>query len=239
MLTSSTSKMATGSWYFLSFIALTRQIRTAGVKTKAFRFVLWDKSVPSSGTSNFRLLFMMSGRQRSRCLSFANLNGSLAIYVEIRIAGSSYRMQKRAGRGGRGGDKRARLLQDCFWSLVWIFNSSIKLSFVARWPTPIGCAPYVEQLDITLWSFRLPGRWNMVGQYHVNVGSMKCQPCHKVEEWSPKWLAYRHCWCVWCDVLIYDRDHEACREGNIRLFFPQFYRRILGYDNESRFFHLS
>ena len=57
---------------------------------------------------------MMSGRQRSRCLSFANLNGSLAIYVETRIAGSSYRMQKRAGRGGRGGDKRARLLQDCF-----------------------------------------------------------------------------------------------------------------------------
>ena len=53
--TSRTSKMATGSWYFLSFSALTRQIRTAGVKTKAFRFVLWDESVPSSQTSNFRL----------------------------------------------------------------------------------------------------------------------------------------------------------------------------------------
>ena len=58
---SRTSKMVTGSWYFLSFGALTRQIRTAGVKTKAFRFVVWDKSLPSSETSNLPLLFMTSG----------------------------------------------------------------------------------------------------------------------------------------------------------------------------------
>ena len=36
--------------------ALTRQIRTAGVKTKVLRFVVWDRSVPSSETSNCRFL---------------------------------------------------------------------------------------------------------------------------------------------------------------------------------------
>ena len=51
-------KMATGSWYFLSFSALIRQIRTAirtaGVKTKAFKFTVWDRSFPFiSETSNF------------------------------------------------------------------------------------------------------------------------------------------------------------------------------------------
>ena len=60
-LTSQTSKTATRSWYFLPLSALTRQIRTAGIKTKAFRFIVWDKSVPSSETSNFRLPFMTSG----------------------------------------------------------------------------------------------------------------------------------------------------------------------------------
>ena len=56
-------KMATGSWYCLSFTALIRQIRTAGVKTKALKFTAWDRSFPFiSETSNFRLLFMTSGR---------------------------------------------------------------------------------------------------------------------------------------------------------------------------------
>ena len=54
--------MATGSWYFLSFSGLTRQIHTTGVKTKAFRFAVWDKNGPSSDTSNFRLLFKTSER---------------------------------------------------------------------------------------------------------------------------------------------------------------------------------
>ena len=55
-------KTATGSWYFLSFSALIRQIRTAGVKTKAFKFIVWDRSFPFiSETSSFRLLFMTSG----------------------------------------------------------------------------------------------------------------------------------------------------------------------------------
>ena len=54
-------KMATGSWYCLSFTALIRQIRTAGVKTKALKFTAWDRSFPFiSETSNFRLLFMTS-----------------------------------------------------------------------------------------------------------------------------------------------------------------------------------
>ena len=64
-LTSQTSKTATRSWYFLPLSALTRQIRTAGIKTKAFRFIVWDKSVPSSETSNFRLPFMTSGTSDS------------------------------------------------------------------------------------------------------------------------------------------------------------------------------
>ena len=54
-------KNSTGSWYFHSFSALTRQIRTAGPKTMAFRFVVWDGSVPSSEISDFRLLIMTSG----------------------------------------------------------------------------------------------------------------------------------------------------------------------------------
>ena len=55
-------KMATGSWYCLSFSALIRQIRTGGVKTKAFKFTVWDRGFPFiSETSNFRLLFMTSG----------------------------------------------------------------------------------------------------------------------------------------------------------------------------------
>ena len=56
------TKMATGSWHCLSFTALIRQIRTAGVKTKALKFTTWDRSFPFiSETSNFRLLFMTSG----------------------------------------------------------------------------------------------------------------------------------------------------------------------------------
>ena len=61
MLLSPTSRMVTKSWYFLSFGALTWQICTTGVKTKAFRFIVWDKSLPSSRTLNFWLLFMTSG----------------------------------------------------------------------------------------------------------------------------------------------------------------------------------
>ena len=53
-LTSRTSKITTRSLYFLFFSALTRQIRTAGVKTKAFRFIVCGRSVPSSETSNFQ-----------------------------------------------------------------------------------------------------------------------------------------------------------------------------------------
>ena len=67
-----TSKMATGSWYFLSFSALTQQIRTAGLWTKAFRFVVWDRSVPSSEISNFRLLIMTSGTLAFSLLKLAN-----------------------------------------------------------------------------------------------------------------------------------------------------------------------
>ena len=44
-----------------SLLVLTRQIRTLGVKTKTVKFVVWDKSVPSSETSNLWLLFIMSG----------------------------------------------------------------------------------------------------------------------------------------------------------------------------------
>ena len=51
---------------FPSFSALTGQIGRAGVKTKAFKFVVRDGGVPSSKTSNFRLLFMTFGT--SECL---------------------------------------------------------------------------------------------------------------------------------------------------------------------------
>ena len=61
MLLSPTSRMVTKSWYFLSFGALTWQICTTGVKTKSFRFIVWDKSLPSSRTLNFWLVFMTSG----------------------------------------------------------------------------------------------------------------------------------------------------------------------------------
>ena len=44
-----------------SLLVLTRQIRALGVKTKTVKFVVWDKSVPSSETSNLWLLFIMSG----------------------------------------------------------------------------------------------------------------------------------------------------------------------------------
>lgn len=60
-LLSPTSRMVTKRRYFLSFGALTWQICTTGVKTKAFRFIVWDKSLPSSRTLNFWLLFMTSG----------------------------------------------------------------------------------------------------------------------------------------------------------------------------------
>lgn len=60
-LLSPTSRVVTKSWYFLYFGALTWQICTTGVKTKAFRFIVWDKSLPWSRTLNFRLLFMTSG----------------------------------------------------------------------------------------------------------------------------------------------------------------------------------
>ena len=64
-------KMATGSWYCLSFTALIRQIRTAGVKTKALKFTAWDRSFPFiSETSNLRLLFMTS---RTSALSLLQL----------------------------------------------------------------------------------------------------------------------------------------------------------------------
>ena len=52
--------------HFPSFSALTGQIRRAGVKIKAFKFVVRDGGVPSSKTSNFRLPFMTSGT--SECL---------------------------------------------------------------------------------------------------------------------------------------------------------------------------
>ena len=42
-LTSKTSKMATRSWYFLSFSDLLWQINTVEVETKAFRFVVSQK----------------------------------------------------------------------------------------------------------------------------------------------------------------------------------------------------
>ena len=51
---------------------LTRQIRTAGVKTKAFRFTVWDRSFPfKSETSNFWLLFMTSGTSAFSLLQLA------------------------------------------------------------------------------------------------------------------------------------------------------------------------
>ena len=40
LLTFLTSKMATKTRYFFSFSNLTQQIRTAGVKTKTFKFVV-------------------------------------------------------------------------------------------------------------------------------------------------------------------------------------------------------
>ena len=58
-------KKSTSGCHFLPLTDLTQQIRTAGVKTKAFRFIVWDKSVPSSETSNFRLPFMKSGTSDS------------------------------------------------------------------------------------------------------------------------------------------------------------------------------
>ena len=54
-------KLATRNWSFLSFSGLSRQICTVGVKTKAFRFIVRDRSISSNETSNFWLLFMMSG----------------------------------------------------------------------------------------------------------------------------------------------------------------------------------
>ena len=66
------SRMVTRSWYFLSFSALTWQICTTGVKTKAFRFVVWDKSVLSSRTSNFWLLVMTSGMSAFSLLKLTN-----------------------------------------------------------------------------------------------------------------------------------------------------------------------
>ena len=58
-------KISTSGCHLLPLSALAQQIRTAGVKTKAFRFIVWDKSVPSSETSNFRLPFMKSGTSDS------------------------------------------------------------------------------------------------------------------------------------------------------------------------------
>ena len=55
-------KLATrNNWSFLSFSGLSWQICTVGVKTKAFRFIVQDRSISSNETSNFWLLFMMSG----------------------------------------------------------------------------------------------------------------------------------------------------------------------------------
>ena len=66
--------MATESWYFPSFSALTRHILTAGFKTKAFRFTVWDRSVPSSET----LLFMTSGTSAFALLKLGCYKGALA-----------------------------------------------------------------------------------------------------------------------------------------------------------------
>ena len=56
----------------LSFNVRTRHIGTAGVKTKPFRFVVWDRSLPSSETSNFRLLFITSGTSAFSLSNLAN-----------------------------------------------------------------------------------------------------------------------------------------------------------------------
>ena len=73
-MTSRTLKMATRSWYFLYFSALTRQIHAAGLKTKALRFVVWDRNVPSSEISNFRLLIMTFGTSTFSLLKLASSN---------------------------------------------------------------------------------------------------------------------------------------------------------------------
>ena len=76
-MTSRTLKMATRSWCFLYFSALTRQIRAAGLKTnwtKALRFVVWDRNVPSSEISNSRLLIMTFGRSTFSLLKLASSN---------------------------------------------------------------------------------------------------------------------------------------------------------------------
>ena len=65
------SIMATGSCYFISFTALTRQVRTAGVKTKAFRLCKTEEfhraRYQSSGCYSWP-----PGLQRARCLYFQN-----------------------------------------------------------------------------------------------------------------------------------------------------------------------
>ena len=77
-------KMATGSWYCLSFSALIRQIRTAGVKTKAFKFTVWDRSFPFiSETSNFRLLFMTSRTSALSLLQFAIFDCKQSLFSQL------------------------------------------------------------------------------------------------------------------------------------------------------------
>ena len=44
-----------------------------GSKTKPFRFVVWDRSIPSSKTLNFQLLLMMSGTSAFLLLKLANI----------------------------------------------------------------------------------------------------------------------------------------------------------------------
>ena len=54
-----------------SLSALTRQIHTTGAKTKVLRFVVRDRGVPSSETSNFRLLFLTSRCQFKRWIALS------------------------------------------------------------------------------------------------------------------------------------------------------------------------
>ena len=134
-------KMATGSWYCLSFTALIRQIRTAGVKTKALKFTAWDRSFPFiSETSNFRLLFMTSRTSALSLLQLATFDCEQSPFSQ-------------SSQGSARLDWRERNCQEENWrdrerphpsfpsaDLLFFFFSFASLDFLARTTTLRDCS---------------------------------------------------------------------------------------------------
>ena len=135
-------KNATRSLYFLYFSALTRQIRAAGLKTKALTFVVWDRNVPSSEISNSRLLIMTSGTSTFSLLKLAsnNCNASLGPGSAVREKGKkrgqigkmlASEASPAVSWGGRKGrhsfpfpDYRSAFFFDFFFRPRWFFSFS-------------------------------------------------------------------------------------------------------------------